>query len=186
MPPLIKAIVDYGPLVAFFIAYQMKDLMAATIVLMIATAIALATSFLLVRKIPMFPLAMGLLVGFFGGLTIYLDDERFIKLKLTIVNALFAAILLGGLAFGKPLLKVMMESAMKLTDKGWRQLSLRWGLFFLFLAVLNEIVWRNVSTDLWVDFKVFGMFAFTVLFTLTQIPLMKREMIMDEEEEEIK
>ena len=110
----------------------------------------------------------------FGTLTLWLQDEVFIKMKPTIVNGLFAAVLLGGLAFGKPLLGYVFDQAFKLDNEGWRKLTLRWGLFFVFLAVLNEVVWRLFSTDFWVAFKVWGTMPITIAFMLAQFPLLKR------------
>ena len=118
----------------------------------------------------------------FGGLTLYFDDERFIKMKPTIIQALFSAILLGGLAIGKPLLKPVMKAAWDLTDRGWTLLSLRFGLFFAGMAVLNEIVWRTQSTDFWVNFKVFGAIGLTLVFTMAQVPFITRYQVIPENE----
>ena len=146
----------------------------ATGLFMIATAIALAVSWLLTRTLPMMPLVSGAVVFVFGALTLWLQDDVFIKMKPTIVNSLFAAALLGGLVFGKSLLGYVFESAFRLDAEGWRKLTLRWGVFFIFLALLNEIVWRNFSTDAWVAFKVWGIMPITILFTLSQMPLIMR------------
>jgi len=110
----------------------------------------------------------------FGALTLALHDATFIKLKVTIINALFGAILVGGLAFGRSLLKPVFGEAMALDDEGWKKLTLRWGLFFFAIAILNEIVWRSVTTDMWVNFKVFGILPLTFIFALAQMPLMQR------------
>ena len=134
-------------------------LFVATALFMVATAIALSVSWLLTRTLPIMPLVSGAVVFVFGALTLWLQDETFIKMKPTIVNSLFAAVLLGGLAFGKSLLGYVFDSAFKLDAEGWRKLTLRWGLFFVFLAVVNEIVWRSFSTDTWVAFKVWGIKA---------------------------
>jgi intracellular septation protein len=120
------------------------------------------------------PLVSGIVVFVFGALTLYLQDDEFIKMKPTIVNTLFGVILLGGLAFGKSLLGYVFDSAFHLDAAGWKKLTLRWGLFFLFLAILNEVVWRNFSTDFWVAFKVWGTMPITVLFTISQMPLIMR------------
>ncbi len=138
------------------------------------TLLSLAITYAMEKRVAVMPLVSGIAVTLLGGLTLFLHDETFIKIKPTLVNLLFAAILLGGLYFGKPMLKYLLSDALQLTDEGWRKLSLRWGLFFIFLAVLNECIWRNFPTDFWVNFKVFGMFTLTMLFTLSQIPLIKK------------
>ena len=175
MPPALRFALDMAPLATFFVVYRLAGLMAATAALIAVTALALMIGYWKERKIAPMPLVTGAAVAVFGGLTLWLNDELFIKMKPTLVNLLFAAILLGGLACGKPLLKTLLESALSLTERGWRTLSLRWGLYFVFLAGVNEYVWRHFSTEFWVDFKVFGMFSLTLLFTLSQLPLMKRE-----------
>lgn len=174
MNSTLRLMLDMGPLLVFFLAYRFAGLMAATAALIAFTAISLAVTYAIERKISPMPLVSGIAVAIFGGLTLYLNDELFIKMKPTLVNLLFAAILLVGLLFKRPMLKHALGGAMHLTDQGWRILSLRWGLFFIFLALLNEVIWRNFPLDFWVNFKVFGMFTCTVLFTLSQIPLMKK------------
>lgn len=176
-----KLLLDLGPLAVFFITYQVYGVMAATVALIPATAVSLVITYIYERRIAPMPLITGVAVAFFGGLTIYLNDEAFIKIKPTIVNLLFASFLLGGLAFKKPLLKFLLDSAIPMTDEGWFKLSFRWGVYFVFLAALNEYIWRNYSTDFWVDFKVFGMMALTLLFTATQLPLMNRCMIVEDD-----
>ena len=109
-----------------------------------------------------------------------MQDEIFIKVKVTLINALFGAILLGGLAFGRSYLKLVMGEAMKLPEAAWRTLTLRWGVFFFGLAILNEIVWRSVSTGMWVNFKVFGLLPLTLVFALANAPFMARHMIEDD------
>ena len=173
-PPWIKPTVEYGPLGAFFLAYLKWDLLIATAALMVATAIALALSFVALRKIPMMPLITAIVVGIFGGLTLWFQDDTFIKMKPTIVEGLFSVILFGGLWFKRPLLKPLLGHAWPMEDRGWYILSLRFAFFFAAMAVLNEIIWRNLSTDLWVSFKVFGLMILTLLFAITQAPLMKR------------
>ena len=176
----IKWVLDMLPLAAFFITYKQADIMTATLALIGATLLSLAVTYSVERKVAMTPLATAIIVSLFGGLTVWLDDPMFIKLKPTIVNLLFAVILLGGLWYKKPLLKPLFGSALRLSDHGWHQLTLRWACFFLLLAVLNELVWRNVSEATWVNFKVFGLMGLTLVFALSQIPLMQREMLQDD------
>jgi intracellular septation protein len=187
--PLLKLTLELGPLLVFFFANARGEWLAqampvlsifgapifiATALFMLATAIALATSWLLTRSLPIMPLVSGIVVFVFGALTLVLHNETFIKMKPTIVNTLFGAVLLGGLAFGKSLLGYVFDSAFRLDAEGWRKLTLRWGLFFLFLAILNELVWRSFSTDFWVAFKVWGIMPITIAFTLSQMPLIMR------------
>jgi len=190
--PLLKMALELGPLLVFFFANARGEWLAsqfpvltefggpifiATGLFMIATAVALTVSWLLTRKLPMMPLISGIVVFVFGALTLWLQNDTFIKMKPTIVNALFGSILLGGLLFGQSLLGYVFNSAFKLTDEGWRKLTLRWGVFFLFLAVLNEVVWRTVSTDTWVAFKVWGTMPITILFTMAQMPLIMKHSV---------
>jgi intracellular septation protein len=187
--PLLKLALELGPLVIFFLANargqqlatQFPSLAAlggpifvATGLFMVATAAALALSWILTRSLPIMPLVSCAVVLVFGGLTLWLQDDVFIKMKPTIVNTLFGVVLLGGLLFGRSLLGYVFDSAFEMDAEGWRKLTLRWGLFFLFLAVVNEIVWRSFSTDSWVAFKLWGIFPLTVLFTLSQMPLIMR------------
>jgi intracellular septation protein len=181
--PVLKLILELGPLVVFFLANAYSDrfgaaegrrIFAATAVFIVATIVALAVHYVLVRKLPIMPLVSGVVVVVFGGLTLWLDDELFIKLKPTIVNTLFGVVLLVGLYFGKPLLAVVLDSVFDLTDEGWRKLSFRWALFFFVLAALNEIVWRTQTTDTWVSFKVFAIMPLTIVFALSQTPLLMR------------
>lgn len=176
-PKGLKFLVDFGPLVLFFIVFKTSGLMPATAALIGATLALLALNYAITRHIALMPLVTAIVVAIFGGLTLWLDDERFVKLKPTIVQALFALILFGGLLLKKPTLQYVLGEALKMTDDGWRQLTWRFALFFTAMAILNEIVWRSVSTDLWVDFKVFGILGLTMLFSLCQMPLMKRHMI---------
>jgi intracellular septation protein len=172
--PLLKIVLDLGPLVLFFAANARFHLFVATGVFMAAVLVALAVTYVLTRHLPLMPVVTAIIVVVFGGLTLILQDELFIKLKPTIIYVLFGIVLLGGLAFGKPLLGVVFDSLFHLTDEGWRKLTLRWGLFFLALAVLNELVWRTQSTDVWVAFKVFGVVPLNFLFGMLQYPLMTR------------
>jgi intracellular septation protein len=181
--PVLKLVLELGPLVVFFFANAYADrfgvaegrrIFAATAIFIVATLIALAVHYGLVRKLPIMPLVSGVVVVVFGGLTLWLDNETFIKLKPTIVNTLFGTVLLVGLYFGRPLLAVVLDSVFELTDEGWRKLTLRWAVFFFVLAALNEIVWRTQTTDVWVSFKVFGIMPITIAFALAQTPLLMR------------
>jgi intracellular septation protein len=172
--PFLKLALELGPLVIFFIANQRAGIFTATGIFIVATVLSLGVHHALVRKLPIMPLVSGVVVVVFGGLTLALQDEHFIKLKPTIVNTLFGLVLLGGLYFRKPLLAVVLDSMFDLTNEGWRKLTLRWALFFFVLAVLNEVVWRTQSTDFWVSFKVFGIMPLTIAFALAQTPLLMR------------
>jgi intracellular septation protein len=172
--PFLKLALELGPLVIFFIANQRAGIFTATGIFIVATVLSLGVHYALVRKLPIMPLVSGVVVVVFGGLTLALQDEHFIKLKPTIVNTLFGLVLLGGLYFRKPLLAVVLDSMFDLSDEGWRKLTLRWALFFFVLAVLNEVVWRTQSTDFWVSFKVFGIMPLSIAFALAQTPLLMR------------
>ncbi|RVU16844.1 septation protein A [Methylobacterium oryzihabitans] len=183
LPPLTKLALELGPLAVFFFGNAYADrfgvqpdqrLFVATGLFIAATLAALTVHWLLVRRLPIMPLVSGVIVVVFGGLTLLLQDELFIKLKPTIVNCLFGAVLLGGLAFGRSLLSIVLDSVFDLDAEGWRKLTFRWGLFFFVLAALNEIVWRTQTTDFWVSFKVFGIMPLTILFALAQTPLLLR------------
>ncbi len=178
-PRWLKPTVDYGPLTVFFIAYLKWGLLTATAALMGGTVVALALSLAVARRVPMMPLITAVIVGVFGGLTLWLQDETFIKMKPTIVEALFSIVLFGGLLFDRPLLKPLMASAWPMNDTGWRILTFRFGFFFAAMAVLNEIVWRTQSTDFWVTFKIFGLMGLTMIFALFQITLMQRHALPD-------
>ncbi len=199
LSPLLKLALELGPLGVFFLfnargeqiseAFPVlqaigQPIFLATAAFMVAISISLTVSLLLTRRLPIMPLVSGAVVLVFGALTLWLHDDLFIKLKPTIVNCLFGSVLLGGLLFGKALLGYVFDSAFSLTDEGWRKLTFRWGVFFFVLALINEIVWRNFSTDFWVSFKVFGMMPITLLFTLTQLPLIQKHAIIEEDGEE--
>lgn len=170
----IKLAVELGPLLVFFIANTRYGIFAGTGAFMVATVVALVVSRTFLGRIATMPLVTGVFVLVFGGLTLWLQDDHFIKIKPTIVNGLFAAILFGGLATGRVFLKIVFGDVMRLSDEGWRLLTLRWGLFFVFLALLNELIWRGFSTDTWVAFKVFGIMPITFVFALAQIGLLKK------------
>ena len=172
--PLLKLAIELGPLACFFLASYKFNLHVATGVLMVGVVVALAASYALTRRLPIMPVVTAVAVLLFGALTFYFDNPVFIKMKPTVVNCIFGAALLGGLAFGKPLLPVVLDSALQLDDTGWRKLTFRWGVFFFVLAALNEIVWRTQSDVFWAGFKVFGTMPLTLLFALSQVPLIMR------------
>ena len=167
-PKWLKPTTEYGPIVIFFIAYYTGDLFVATGAIMIATLIALVVSYLFERKIPMMPLVTAIIIGVFGGLTIWLKDETFIKMKPTIIQTLFGLALLTGLAFDKLILKSVLGAIWQLPRAAWRTLTLRFALFFFVMAILNEVIWRTQTTDFWVNFKVFGLMGLTFVFFILQ------------------
>jgi intracellular septation protein len=195
LSPGLRLALDLGPLIVFFIANTRPALFApalapflpadllngphagiftATAVFIPAVLIALVISYAKTRHLPVMPVVTAIVVVVFGGATLILQDEQFIKLKPTIIYVLFGGVLIGGLAFGKPLLGIVFDSVFNLTEEGWRKLTLRWALFFFALAVLNEIVWRTQSTDFWVAFKVFGVVPLTFVFAALQYPLLTK------------
>ena len=172
--PLLKLAFDLGPLALFFFANSRYGIFVATGTFMVAVLAALAVSYVLTRHLPIMPVVTAIIVLVFGGLTLILHNDLFIKLKPTIIYVLFGAVLLGGLMFGKSFLGVVFDSLFHLTEEGWRKLTLRWALFFFALAVLNEVVWRSTSTDVWVNFKVFGVVPLTLVFGALQYPLLRK------------
>ncbi len=181
MHPLTKLGLDLGPLVVFFGVNAMYGIFPATAAFMVAIVASLVTTWMLAREIPPMPLITAVFVLLFGGLTLYLNNDLFIKLKPTIVNSLFAAILFTGLARKQSLLKPLLQTVMELTSEGWRLLTWRWAWYFVVLAILNEIVWRNFSTDFWISFKLFGTLPLTIMFGAAQIGLMRRHAPLAEE-----
>ena len=199
-PPIsqgLKLALEMGPLLVFFLANTYGEELAAsfpmlaalggkifvgTACFMVAMAISLALTWMLERRIAIMPLVTGIMVFIFGAMTLYLQDETFIKVKPTIVNILFGGTILGLLLiWKKPAMKFLFDGPFKLDDEGWWKLSFRWGCYFLFLAVVNEIVWRNFSNDFWVNFKVWGTMPMTIIFMLFQYPVMVKHAIDDKE-----
>lgn len=169
--PGTRLALEGGPLAVFFVANQLADIMTATALFMAAAAVAVVFSMRLERRVPLMPVIGCGFVLAFGGLTLALDDALFIKIKPTVVNLLFAAVLFTGLALRRDWLKLILGRVMSLTDQGWRILTWRWAAFFIVLAVVNEIVWRNFSTEFWAGFKLFGMMPLTMAFALLQVPV---------------
>lgn len=193
--PVLKMVLELGPLVVFFLANSYGDRLAemfpvlqalggkifvGTAFLMVAMLISQTISLLVLRHIAVMPLITLGFVLVMGALTLWLQDDMFIKMKPTIVNCIFGVALLGGLVFGKSLLAYVFGSAFGLDEEGWRKLTLRWGIFFFVLAALNEVVWRNFSSDFWVAFKVWGTMPLTMLFMMTQYPLLQRHALAQE------
>ena len=172
--PALKLALELGPLLVFFVANAHWNVFVGTAAFMAAVVVALVVSYSLTRSVPMMALLSTVVVIVFGGLTLVLHDAMFIKLKPTIIYTLFGTILLAGLAVGRPLLTIVFHEVFELTPEGWRKLTIRWALFFLAMAVLNEIVWRTQSTDFWVTFKAFGVLPLTALFAALQYPLVTR------------
>ena len=171
---LPKLAIELGPLLVFFAGNAIAGIYAGTAAFMVATVFSLAVARLRYHKVPVMPLVSGVIVLVFGGLTLYLQDETFIKLKPTIVYSMFAVLLVAGFLLRKPVLELLFGPVFALTEEGWRKLTLRWTAFFIAMAVVNELVWRNFSTDAWVSFKAFGFLPLTFLFALAQVPLLQR------------
>jgi intracellular septation protein len=172
--PLFKLATELGPLVIFFIANARFHLFVATGAFMVAVIVAMTASYVVTRHVPIMALVTGVIVLVFGTLTLVLHDETFIKVKPTIIYGLFAAILGGGLLFGRSLIAIMFDQMFNLTAEGWRLLTMRWAMFFCAMALLNEIIWRTQTTDFWVAFKAFGVIPLTMVFAVIQMPLIKR------------
>jgi intracellular septation protein len=172
--PLFKLATELGPLMIFFFANAKFNLFVATGAFMVVVVVAMIASYTVTRHIPIMALVTGVIVIVFGTLTLVLHDETFIKVKPTIIYGLFAAILGGGLLFGRSFIAVMFDQMFNLTAQGWRLLTMRWALFFLAMALLNEFIWRTQTTDFWVAFKAFGVIPITMVFAMLQMPMIKR------------
>ncbi len=176
-----RTVLDFAPLAAFFIGFKLGGLKEATVAMVVATTLALTVIYVFERRIAMLPLISGVCVLVFGSLTLYLDNELFIKMRPTIVNALFGTILLIGVfGFKRGWMSHLFSFAFSLSERGWLVLSRRWGFFFFGMAVLNELVWRSVPTETWVNIKVFGYMAITMAFTLAQFKLVERHALKEE------
>jgi intracellular septation protein len=175
--PLFKLATELGPLIVFFVFNAKFHLFVATAAFMVAIVAAMIASYAVTKHVPLMALVTGVIVLVFGTLTLVLHDETFIKVKPTIIYGLFAVVLGGGLLFGRSFIAIMFDQVFNLTPQGWRILTGRWALFFLAMAVLNEAVWRTQSTDFWVGFKAFGAIPLTMLFAVTQMPLVRRHHI---------
>jgi len=180
-PQLRRLALDLGPLILFFAAFQYAGIFAATGIFMVAVLTSLALGWHLEKKLSPIPLVTAILVIIFGGLTLYLHNDIFIKVKLTVLYVIFGTTLLVGLRFNRIFIKYVFAEAFDLTEKGWRGLTWRWGVFFLSLAALNEAVWRNTSTATWVSFKVWGIMSLIFLFALAQTPFLLKHHVNPEQ-----
>jgi len=179
LPPLTKLVLDLGPLLLFFFANSYRGIYFATGAFMIAIVITLGISYYLIRRLPVMPMVTAAIVMVFGALTLWLQNDTFIKLKPTIIYVMFAALLLAGLATGRPLFKLVLDGAFHMKEEGWKKLTMNWAVFFLVMAVVNEFVWRTFTTDQWVAFKTFGFLPLTVVFALSQAPIMSKYSIKE-------
>jgi intracellular septation protein len=177
--PVLKLALELGPLVVFYGANQAMSIVPATGVFMVAALVALVVSYALTRHLPLMPLVSAAMLAVFGGLTLWTNDPLFIKVKPTVVNAIFGTTLLVSLALGRPLLPVVLDSMLPLDDEGWRKLTLRWGLFFFVLAGINEVVWRTQTDAFWIAFKAWGIMPLTLVFALAQTPLILRHEVKE-------
>ncbi len=178
--PLLKLLLDFGPLLLFFIVYGRSDLYTATAVLMVASSVSFGLLWWLERRVPIMPLVNVVFISVFGGLTLWLESEVFIKIKPTLIYGLFAALLVGGRLLGRQPLRVAFGPMLALTEQGWTLLTWRWAAFFVFLAGMNEIAWRILTTDQWVALKTFGFIPVVLVFALLQTPLMTRYKLPEE------
>lgn len=176
LPQGLKMVLDFAPLAAFFIAYKLHGMYWATGTLMALTLVTLAIGYAMTGRLAKFPLYSALLVGILGGLTIYFHNDTFVKMKPTAANLVFAGVLGGGLYYNRIFLKDLLGSSLEMADSAWRQLTVRWAVFFLVLAGLNEVVWRTMSEENWVNFKVFGLLGLTFIFAAANTPFMMKHM----------
>jgi intracellular septation protein len=184
-PQLRRLLLDLGPLLLFFAAFKIWDFFTATAVFMVAIVTALAIGYAIERKLSPMPLFTAVMVLVFGGLTLYLKNETFLKVKLTVIYGFFGIVLLAGLAFNRLFIKYVFAAAFEVDEQGWKKLTWRWGLFFIAIAALNEAIWRNTSTATWVSFKVWGIIPLLFLFALAQTPLlMKHQLSSDKDAQE--
>lgn len=183
LSPGLKILIEMGPLVLFFLVnWRFDDIFLATACFMVAAVISLGVMWVLAHRVAVMPIVSCIVLLVFGSLTLILQNETFIKMKPTVVNVLFGSALLIGLALRRNLLDIVFDGVFRLSAEGWRSLTLRWAGFFFVLAVLNEILWRGFSTDVWMAFKVWGVMPLTMLFALAQVPLITRHSLSDEAE----
>ena len=179
LSPIPKLLLDLGPLLLFFFANSYGGIYFATGAFMVATVVTLGISYYLIRRFPIMPIVTAVIVMVFGALTLWLHNDTFIKLKPTIIYVMFAVVLLAGLATGRPLFQIVLDGAFHMKEQGWKLLTRNWALFFLVMAVVNEFVWRSFTTDQWVAFKTFGFLPLTLIFAISQAPIMARYAIKD-------
>jgi intracellular septation protein len=183
MHPLLKFALDLGPLLVFFIGNSYFGIFPATAMFMVAVTLSLAITYAIAKRISPMPIVTGVVVLVFGGLTLLLADELFIKLKPTIVNTIFASVLLAGVLTERLYIKILFDNAFHLTDDAWKTLTYRWIGFFVFLAILNEVIWRNFSTDFWVGFKLWGVVPISMAFGIAQMPFILKHQIKQPDDE---
>jgi intracellular septation protein len=183
LSPWVKLAIDFGPLIVFFTSFKLGDIYLATGTFMAASLIAMIASRLLTGHVAAMLKVTFVIVMVMGGLTLYLQDETFVKMKLTVINCLFAAILLFGMATGRLYIKMLMEMAFEMEDEGWRKLTRNYALFLLVMAAVNETIWRTQTTDFWVNFKTFGYMAATFIFLMAQMPTLSKHIRESEEDQ---
>ena len=180
MNPRLKLALDYGPLLIFFVANMAFGIFTATAVNMVTILAAIGVEYVIARRVSPMLLFVGVMVLVFGTLTLWLSDATFFKIKITLIYLMLAAILIGGLVRGQLFIKLLLGQALRFPEPAWRTLTWRWAIFFVVLAAVNEIVWRNFSTNTWVTFKVFGVTSLSVVFALAQTPFIARHQLEDE------